>query len=115
MEAAAPAKIGRLQWRVWPGKEWGRARGLPTTGLWPRMGGGAPAAGRPAARREHGRDGSAPADPRSGKKHGRHREVVGTVWSCEEVVDCGKTGQRRGRLGGAHRQDRQHVLRRARC
>jgi hypothetical protein len=57
MEAAVRAEIGRLRWRVWSGKEWGRARGLLTTGLWPLVGGGAPAAGRLAAHREHGRGG----------------------------------------------------------
>jgi hypothetical protein len=39
------------------GEGWRRKRGSPTTGLWPRIGGGAPAAGQPAARREHGRGG----------------------------------------------------------
>jgi hypothetical protein len=53
--AAWLAGIGRLRRRPWPGKRWGRTRGLPATGLWPRMGGGAPAAGRSATRREHGR------------------------------------------------------------
>jgi hypothetical protein len=33
----------------------------------------------------------APAVSRSGKRHGWHREVVGAVWSCEEVVDYGET------------------------
>jgi hypothetical protein len=55
MEAAVPAEIGWLQWGVWPGKEWERKRGSPAVDLWPRMGGGASVAGRPAAHREHGR------------------------------------------------------------
>jgi hypothetical protein len=55
MEGARLVGIGRLRWRPWPGKGWGRTRGLPTVDLWPRMGGGAPAAGRPAVHREHGR------------------------------------------------------------
>jgi hypothetical protein len=38
MEAAVPAEIGRLRWRVRPGKEWGRKRGSPGLDLWPEMG-----------------------------------------------------------------------------
>jgi hypothetical protein len=49
------------------------------------------------------------------KKHGWHWDVVGVVWSYEKVVDCGETDWRWGLLGGAHRQDRRHVLRRARA
>jgi hypothetical protein len=63
MEAGVPDEIGRLRRRVWPGKGWGRTRSLPTTGLWPRIGGGAPAAGQPAARREHGRGGLCSGGP----------------------------------------------------
>jgi hypothetical protein len=51
------AEIGRLRWRPWPGKGWGKMRGLPNVDLWPRMGGGALAAGRPTAHREHSRGG----------------------------------------------------------
>jgi hypothetical protein len=49
------AGIGRLRRRPWPGKRWERTRGLPATGLWLRMGEGASASGRSAARRKHGR------------------------------------------------------------
>jgi hypothetical protein len=35
MEAAVPAEIGRLRWRIRPGKEWGRKRGSPGLDLWP--------------------------------------------------------------------------------
>jgi hypothetical protein len=38
IEAAVPAEIGRLRWRVWPGKEWGRKRGSPGLDLWPETG-----------------------------------------------------------------------------
>jgi hypothetical protein len=38
MEAVVPAEIGRLRWRVRPGKEWGRKRGSPGHDLWPETG-----------------------------------------------------------------------------
>jgi hypothetical protein len=54
---AAPAQIPVIRRRNRSGKGRRVARGSPTVDLWPRMGGGEPAAGRPAAHREHGRGG----------------------------------------------------------
>jgi hypothetical protein len=91
MEAAVLAEIGRLRWRVWTGKEWGRARGLPTTGLWPQVGRGAPAAGRPAAHRERGR-----GEPYSGGL---------SVWEEAQVAQGGCRGRVELRGGGGLRRN----------
>jgi hypothetical protein len=91
MEAAVLAEIGRLRWRVWTGKEWGRARGLPTTGLWPQVGRGAPAAGRPVAHRERGR-----GEPYSGGL---------SVWEEAQVAQGGCRGRVELRGGGGLRRN----------
>jgi hypothetical protein len=104
MEAAAPAKIGRLWWRFWPGKGEGltycrfvAADGRRSTGSWPT--GGAQGA-RPQRC-------SAPASSRPRMRLGRHREVVGGLGRLREASACGGIG-RKGRLpDGAHWQGRQ--------
>jgi hypothetical protein len=91
MEAVVPDEIRWLRWRVWPGKEWGRARGLPTTGLWPQVGGGAPTAGRPAAHRERG--------------HGEPCSGGLSVWEEARVAQGGCRGRVELRGGGGLRRN----------
>jgi hypothetical protein len=112
--AARLTGIGRLRWRPWPGKGWGRTRGLPTVDLWSRMGGGAPAAGRPAAHREHGHDGlcsgELPAWDEPRATQGGCRGSRATA----KRVGLRRYWSERRLLGGARRQCHRHELRRAR-
>jgi hypothetical protein len=84
----------------------GRGRGGEGRGAYPQLVcGRGQAQGRqqPAGQRCAGSTtaaASAPADPQSVHKHGRHRDVVGVVWSCEKVVDYDETDRKRGLLGG---------------
>jgi hypothetical protein len=77
-----------------PGKRWRRTRGLLATGLWPRMGGGAPAVGRQAARREHGRGELYSGGLPVWEEARWHREVVGGLGRLREASACGGVGRK---------------------
>jgi hypothetical protein len=79
-------------------------RGLPATGLW---GGGAPAAGRPTAHREHGRGGLCSGGLSVWEEARAPQGGCRGLGRLREALACGGIG-RKGRLpDGAHWQGRQ--------
>jgi hypothetical protein len=109
LRAARLARIGRLRRRPWPGKRWGRTRGSPAVDLWPKMGGGALAAGRAVARREHGRgelySGGLPAWEET---RAAQAALAGSRGLREASV-CSGVGWKGLLPGGAHWQDRRYA------
>jgi hypothetical protein len=94
--AARLTGIGRLRWRPWPGKGWGKTRGLPTA----ICGRGWVEERRQLAGRRRTvstvATGSVPASFQPGTNRGRHREVVGGLGRLRNALACGDIGRSGG-------------------
>jgi hypothetical protein len=109
LRAVRLAGIGRIQRRSWPGKRWGRTRGSPAVDLWPKIGGGAPAAGWAAVCKEHDRGELCSSGLPAWEETRAARATQVGSRGLREALACSGVGRKGLLPGGAHWQDQWHA------